>query len=122
IGLSDEIARSNACCSLLPASNAIEATSNAGITALTCWVAAALLPAPPPGESIGDAPGPPGPPTGDFGMAGGGPPGEDDPGGWGGEPASSGTMLARPKSFQGRNELQLIGLFRSRRQLRHEKP
>jgi len=31
---------------------------------------AALLPAPPPGESIGEPPGPPGPPTGDFGIAG----------------------------------------------------
>src|SRR5580698_10117841 len=73
IGLSELIARSSACCSLLPASNAMLAMSSAGMTALTCWVAAALLPAPPPGDIIGDAPGPPGPPTGDLGKPGAGP-------------------------------------------------
>ena len=60
-----------------PGSNAIEAMVSAESAALTDCIAAALLPAPPPGDSIGDAPGPPGPPIGDFGIAGapgGGPP------------------------------------------------
>src|SRR5229473_1415532 len=69
IGLSDWIARNSACCSFDPDSNAMLATSSAGMTAFTCWVAAALLPAPPPGESIGEPPGPPGPPIGDLGTA-----------------------------------------------------
>jgi hypothetical protein len=86
IGLSDWIARSSDCCSFEPDSNAMLAISSAGITAFTCCVAAALLPAPPPGESIGEPPGPPGPPTGDFGIApapgasGGGASGEDGSG------------------------------------------
>src|ERR1700690_2863432 len=69
IGLSDDIARSRACCSFDPASNAIDAFNSIGITALTDWTAAALLPAPPPGDSIGEPPGPPGPPAGDPGNA-----------------------------------------------------
>jgi hypothetical protein len=45
------------------------------MTAFTLAIAAALLPAPPPGETIGEAPGPPGPPTGEPGnLVWGGPP------------------------------------------------
>src|SRR5579863_748236 len=70
IGLREDIARSNACCSFEPASNAIDAFSSTGITALTLCTAAALLPAPAPGDIIGDPPGPDGPPVGDCGNAG----------------------------------------------------
>jgi hypothetical protein len=83
IGLSEDIARSSACCSFDPASNAIDALSSIGITAFTLWTAAALLPAPAPGDIIGEPPGPAGPPIGDFGIAaapeasGGGASGED---------------------------------------------
>ena len=38
---------------------------------LTDCIAAAWLPAPPPGDNIGEAPGPPGPPAGDLGKPGG---------------------------------------------------
>src|ERR1700678_2093722 len=74
IGLSADTARIKACCSLLPPSNAIEACNRPGNSALTICTAAALLPLPPPGESIGEPPGPPGRPTGDFGNIGGAPP------------------------------------------------
>ena len=82
IGLSDEIARNSACCSLLPISNAIDALMSAGMAVFTSCTAPARLPAPEPGESIGDAPGPPGPPVGDLGIIGGGPaPAPGAPGG-----------------------------------------
>jgi len=90
-------ARNSACCSLLPASKALDASNNAECAALICVMAKARLPAPPPGDIIGDVPGPPGPPTGDLGIAGVGPPGPAP----GGPPGGPGMGGGKPSGITG---------------------